>query len=111
MRTAASTALTLATLALAAGCTSTSPFGSPNTSPVPDGATTPPVGGTCNAQPAQGFVGQMSTAKVVEAARVSSGANMARVLRPGQMITKEYDTQRLNLQIDATGRITAVSCG
>ncbi|WP_343592152.1 I78 family peptidase inhibitor [Paracidovorax wautersii] len=110
MRNAASTALTLATLALAAGCTSTSPFGSGSTSPVPDSAT-PPVGGVCNAQPAQGFVGQMSTAKVVEAARVSSGANMARVLRPGQMITKEYDTQRLNLQIDATGRITSVNCG
>lgn len=110
MRNAAFTALTLATLALAAGCTSTSPFGSGSTSPVP-GSATPPVGGVCNAQPAQGFVGQMSTAKVVEAARVSSGANMARVLRPGQMITKEYDTQRLNLQIDATGRITSVNCG
>jgi Peptidase inhibitor I78 family len=108
MRTAASTALALATLALTAGCTT--PLGSGSTSPVPDNAT-PPMGGVCNAQPAQGFVGQMSTAKVVEAARVRSGANMARVLRPGQMITKEYDTQRLNLQIDATGRITSVSCG
>lgn len=56
-------------------------------------------------------MGQNSTAKVVEAARVKSGALMARILRPGQMVTKEFDAQRLNLEVDANGRIVAVRCG
>ncbi|MDR6212453.1 I78 family peptidase inhibitor [Paracidovorax wautersii] len=98
----------LALLALAAGCTGTGPLG---TQPPVIGANTGPVGGTCDAQGAKGLVGQNSTAKVVEDARVRSGAQMARVLRPGQMITKEFDAQRLNLEVDGTGRITAVRCG
>ncbi len=65
----------------------------------------------CNAQPAQFAVGQSSTATVMESARVRSGAQMARILRPGQMITKEFNAQRLNLEVDGTGRIIAVRCG
>jgi len=65
----------------------------------------------CNAQPAQFAVGQSSTATVMESARVRSGAQMARILRPGQITTKEFNAQRLNLEVDATGRIIAVRCG
>ena len=65
----------------------------------------------CNAQPAQAAEGQSSTASVVESARARSGARMVRILRPGQMVTKEFDTQRLNLEVDANGRILAVRCG
>ena len=38
-------------------------------------------------------------------------AEVARVLRPGQVITKEFNAQRLNLEVDANGRIVAVRCG
>jgi len=65
----------------------------------------------CNAQPAQFAVGQSSTASVMESARARSGAQMARILRPGQITTKEFNAQRLNLEVDATGRIIAVRCG
>ena len=91
---------TLATVALLAGCAS------PATGP-----TGAPLGGTCDAAPAQSFVGQNTTAKLMEAARVRSGALMVRVLRPGQMITKEFDAQRVNLEVNAAGRIVAVRCG
>ena len=57
------------------------------------------------------FVINLLNMAVVEAARVQSGAMMARILRPGQMITKEFDAQRLNLEVDANGRIVAVRCG
>ena len=93
---------TLATVALLAGCASPGPA---------TGPTGAPLGGTCDAAPAQSFVGQNTTAKVMEAARVRSGALMARVLRPGQMITKEFDAQRVNLEVNAAGRIVAVRCG
>lgn len=96
----------LATLTLLAGCASPGPAPGPATGP-----TGAPLGGTCDAAPAQSFVGQNSTAKVVEAARVRSGALMVRVLRPGQMVTKEFDAQRLNLEVNAAGRIIAVRCG
>ena len=93
---------TLATVALLAGCASPGPA---------TGPTGVPLGGTFDAAPAQSFVGQNTTAKVMEAARVRSGALMVRVLRPGQMITKEFDAQRLNLEVNAAGRIVAVRCG
>ena len=86
---------------LTAGCTTPAPA---------TGPTGAPRGDLCNAQAAQSWVGQTSTAKVVEAARVQSGALMARILRPGQMVTKEYNAQRLNLEVDANGRIVAARC-
>ena len=74
--------------------------------------TTPgPRGGLCDAAPAQAFVGQQSTASVSEKARVASGAAMARVLHPNQATTREFNAERLNLLVDASGRITAVRCG
>ena len=96
------TATTLGTLALLAGCAAPAPA---------TGPTGAPRGDICNAQAAQSFVGKSTTAKVVEAARVQSGALMVRILRPGQMVTKEFDTQRQNLEVDANGRIVAVRCG
>lgn len=69
-----------------------------------------PRGGTCNAAPAQGFIGQAGTATVTEKARVASGAAMARVLRPNQATTREFNPERLNLLVDDKGRITAVTC-
>ena len=48
---------------------------------------------------------------MIEKARVSSGAAMARVLRPNQPTTLEFNHERLNLLVDGTGRITAVRCG
>lgn len=98
-------ACVLTPLVLLAGC---SGYG-------PQGAATPapwtPKGGTCDAAPAQSAVGQNASASVVEQARNRSGALMARILRPGQMVTKEYDAQRLNLEVDASGRIIAARCG
>ena len=96
------------------GCASHGPApaapGSPAASaPAPAPAPAPVV--ACNAQPAQFAVGQNSTASIMESARVRAGAQMARILRPGQMVTKEFNAQRLNLQVDANGRILAVNCG
>lgn len=71
----------------------------------------PAMAPPCNAQPAQFAVGQNATATVMESARTRSGAQMARILRPGQIITKEFNAQRLNLEVDANGRILAVRCG
>ena len=81
----------------------------PAPAPAPVPAPAPAV--MCNAQPAQSAVGKNSTASVMESARAKSGAQMARILRPGQMVTKEFDAQRINLEVDGNGRIVAVRCG
>ena len=89
-------------LTVLAGCSSPHPHASP---------VWQPQGGTCSAGPAQSVVGQQATASVMEQARLRSGALMARILRPGQAVTKEFDAERLNLEVDAQGRIVAVRCG
>ncbi|MCE1193291.1 MAG: proteinase inhibitor I78 [Acidovorax sp.] len=94
--------------ALMAGCAHPVP---PPAGTAPAPAASPPPAALCDAGPAQSAVGQMATASVMESARVRSGAQMARVLRPGQIITKEFNAQRLNLEVDANGRILAVRCG
>ncbi|WP_324883845.1 I78 family peptidase inhibitor [Polaromonas sp.] len=70
-----------------------------------------PVTAVCNAQGAQFAVGKAPVASLVEQARQRSGSYMARVLRPGQVVTMEFNAQRLNLDLDAAGVITRVRCG
>lgn len=79
----------------------------PATGTVPAG----PSAGVCNAQGAQFAVGKAAGASVVEEARQRSGSYMARVLRPGQMVTMEFNAQRLNLDVNASGVVTRVRCG
>ncbi|MBU0891762.1 MAG: proteinase inhibitor I78 [Gammaproteobacteria bacterium] len=107
---ATAASVTMAAVLMTTGCTGygQAPASPPASSP---SATAPAPAAPCNAQPAQSAVGQNSTASVMESARVRSGAQMARILRPGQMITKEFNAQRLNLEVDANGRILAVRCG
>jgi hypothetical protein len=48
---------------------------------------------------------------VAEQARSDAGAKHVRVLKPDQRVTMEFDGERLNLEVDAEGRITSVRCG
>lgn len=107
---ATAVSVAMAAVLMMTGCAGygQAPASPPASSP---SATAPAPVAPCNAQPAQSAVGQSSTASVMESARVRSGAQMARILRPGQMITKEFNAQRLNLEVDANGRILAVRCG
>lgn len=94
----------LAACALAA-CTTPAP--PPATGPAPAG----PSATVCNAQGAQFAVGKTAGASVVEEARQRSGSYMARVLRPNQVVTMEFNAQRLNLDVNAAGVVTRVRCG
>lgn len=80
--------------------------------PAPSGsAPAGPSAGVCNAQGAQFAVGKTAGASLVEDARQRSGSYMARVLRPNQVVTMEFNAQRLNLDVDAAGVVTRVRCG
>jgi hypothetical protein len=94
-----------ALLALAlAGCTST-----PSAPPMSD--PNPPAVAQCHAEAAQSLVGQAATADNVELARQRAGAQVARVLKPGQMVTMEFREGRLNIYVDTANVITRVACG
>lgn len=65
----------------------------------------------CRAAGAQAELGKIVDDKVIDDARYAAGAMRARVIRPGQVVTMELDPQRLNIEVDATGRIRRLRCG
>lgn len=93
----------LAVMALSA-CTTTAgpPMSDPN----------PPQAMSCNADAAKpAAMGKVATADVVERARTDAGARMARVLKPGQMVTMEYAEGRLNIDVDVRNVVINLRCG
>lgn len=59
----------------------------------------------------QSQIGQKATQSVLEDLRTRSGATTARILRPGQLVTMEYNDTRLNLIVDDKDVMTAIRCG
>lgn len=68
-------------------------------------------GKTCDAAALQSQIGQKATASVMEDLRTRSGSATARMLRPGQLVTMEYNATRLNLIVDDKDVMTAIRCG
>jgi hypothetical protein len=83
----------------------------PVSPPVSPPASAPSPQGACNAEPAQFAVGRAQTASLVEEVRQKSGAHIARILRPGQVVTMEFSGERVNVEVDAANRIVRVRCG
>jgi hypothetical protein len=75
------------------------------------GGPLPPERDSCTAQAANAYVGQMASAEVVEQARRAAQADVARVLHPGDVVTMEYRTGRLNVEVDERNVIVRLRCG
>lgn len=71
----------------------------------------PGSGKTCDAGALQSQLGQKATQSVMEDLRTRSGSSTARILRPGQLVTMEYNATRLNLIVDDKDVMTAIRCG
>lgn len=65
----------------------------------------------CSAAGARFAVGQTLSPQLEVAARTRANAAVSRMLKPGQAVTMEFNAARLNLEVDARGRVTAVRCG
>jgi uncharacterized lipoprotein YajG len=65
----------------------------------------------CNADGARFAVGQPLSPQLEAAARVRAGAGTVRALKPAEAVTMELNGGRLNLDVDARGRVTDVRCG
>lgn len=61
----------------------------------------------CGAAGLQYLVGQDEAAL----AAITFAAERVRVIRPGQPVTMDYSPERLNIELDAAGRIQRLSCG
>lgn len=70
----------------------------------------PGMTGKCDTAPVKAYVGQVATDAVVAKAKAASGADIARVLRPGDIVTMEYRADRLNIMVDEKRVITSMSC-
>lgn len=75
------------------------------------GGPLPPQRDPCTADAAGAYVGQVASDDVVEKARRAAQADVARVLHPGDVVTMEYRTGRLNLEVDERNVIVRLRCG
>lgn len=71
----------------------------------------PGEGAMCDAAPAQSLIGRSASDDLLEEGKRLSGAEIARFLRPGQVVTLEYRADRLNLHLDAKDVVESVNCG
>jgi Peptidase inhibitor I78 family len=55
-------------------------------------------------------LGKTADETLVRRAQLEATAKYVRVLRPGQMVTMEYVDDRLNLHVDADGKVTSYTC-
>lgn len=94
---------------LLSGC-SGSPMREPTPAPPP-----PPMSqageDACGASQLADWQGREYREALTARAAASSGASDVRVIRPGQGYTMDYRPQRLDLHLDASGRITRITCG
>lgn len=65
----------------------------------------------CNSQHVQHLLGQIATPQLLKQARELAGAQSARLLRPDQVVTLEYDSRRLNIHTDKDLKIQRLTCG
>lgn len=79
--------------------------------PAPESAPQAPPIGTCDASQLQGLVGQPLTDALSAQAQQDAGAKQVRILEPGQMVTMEFNGERLNLEVDDKRLVTSVRCG
>lgn len=67
--------------------------------------------GVCNADKASHVTGKRISDALEQEAKRSSGAGIIRVIRPGQMVTKDYRIERLNLQLNDHDTVVRAYCG
>ncbi|MFC5694571.1 I78 family peptidase inhibitor [Pseudomonas sp. GCM10022186] len=74
-------------------------------------AAAPSLSGTCDSAAVASLVGKTANVALVEQAKRQSGAETARVLRPHQPITMDYNSRRLNIDVDETDVVKQFTCG
>lgn len=100
--------LALALVAVLCGCAAL------ESRPLDAAPSTPPASAarrSCNTEGAKGVVGRAYDAALGTELLRRTGADRIRVVRPGQMVTMEFDERRLTVELDARDRVASVRCG
>ncbi|HGM5550090.1 I78 family peptidase inhibitor [Pseudomonas putida] len=95
----------LMTVAMLAGCSTTS------SESAKDSVATDAGHSRCEAKAAEFAIGKKASPELLDQARAKAGAQNARFLKPTDMITLEYRSDRLNLNTDNNLVVTRVNCG
>jgi len=106
--------IALASLLVLAGCAGSG--GQQAAAPAATPAASSPsrvasAGGECNAQGLSALVGQSYSDSLAERARQQSGAGTLRVVRPGEVMTLEYNPQRVTIVVGEDASISSARCG
>ena len=96
----------LALVAVLAGCVAEPPPVQPPGQPPVQPPGQLPGPDACGASGMQGLIGR--DRRVLAAMTLPQGT---RVIEPGQPVTTDYSSQRLNIDLDARGRIVRLWCG
>jgi len=75
----------------------------------PQPPATPVATGACSTVTAA-LVGQVVSDQLIAQARALTGRTILRVIGPGDMVTKDFREDRLNISTDAERRVTAIGC-
>lgn len=70
-----------------------------------------PPAGACTSEGLDSLIGKTQSAEIAAEAKRLSGARTLRWIAPGMAVTMDYRTDRLNLDVDASGKITRAHCG
>ncbi|MBW8368970.1 MAG: hypothetical protein K0M70_14075 [Arenimonas sp.] len=111
--------LMIAALLAVAACGGPAVSGPAATVPVPADAPTPPetiaapaeeTAMTCQADKGQWAIGQIADEALVAKVKADTTSESVRVIKPDMMVTMDYREDRVNLDVDADNRVTAVRC-
>ncbi|MDH4555783.1 hypothetical protein E8F11_11475 [Pseudomonas sp. BN417] len=67
--------------------------------------------GSCDSAAVASLVGKTANVALVEQAKRQSGAETARVLRPNDVMTMDYNSRRLNIDVNETDVVKQFTCG
>lgn len=67
--------------------------------------------GACHAEAVAWAVGQPADEAVMARVWRESGAGLIRPIGPGQVVTRDFRPDRVNVEIDANNTITRITCG
>ncbi len=69
------------------------------------------TGVRCNIEATRPLVGRPATQALGAEALRLSGARTLRWIRPGDVVTMDYRTDRLNIHLDGQGQVQRIDCG
>ena len=110
-----STGRTLAAAILAVGLTACTAAKTPETAVSPFPALPPPPmaepAATCDQDKGSWAVGKPADEALLAKVLNDTGAKRTRVLKPGMMVTMEFDGTRVNIRVDNNNVVLSVACG